>query len=171
MQALKRRMYAMRNGIVADSLRKAGCPFKVIFGVNLPQLAEIAADMPRTREFACQVWDNNTARESQLIAPMLMPVESFSVGDARKWISEACTDEVIDVLCLKLIRKCSFAADLASELINEDDSRSRYAGLRIFCNLAPSMPAQAAKIGAEEAAKNDPRTKRLAEILLSYGEM
>ena len=81
MQSLKRAMFAMRNGVVADALRQGGCPFKIIFGVNLPQLAEIAAGSEHTKEFAEQVWANSTTRESMLIAPMLMPVD----GLPRPW--------------------------------------------------------------------------------------
>ena len=44
MQTVKRRFFAMRNGVIADVLRKGGSPFRTIFGLNLPQIAEIAAD-------------------------------------------------------------------------------------------------------------------------------
>ncbi len=39
---IKQRLYAMRNGVIADSLRNAGSPYRSIFGLNLPQLTEIA---------------------------------------------------------------------------------------------------------------------------------
>ena len=42
LQQIKSRFMAMRNGIVADALRKGGMPHKVIFGLNVPQLSEIA---------------------------------------------------------------------------------------------------------------------------------
>ena len=37
-QEIKRRFFAMRNGIVADTIRKAGLQDKMIFGLNLPQI-------------------------------------------------------------------------------------------------------------------------------------
>ena len=45
LQNIKRRFFALRNGVIADTLRRAGSPFKIIFGLNLPQLAEIAAEL------------------------------------------------------------------------------------------------------------------------------
>ena len=168
MQALKRRMYAMRNGIVADALRKGGSSFQIIFGVNLPQLAEIAADMPHTKDFATEVWQNTTTRESMLMAPMLMPVDDFTRADAEEWISLAPDREVIDVLCLKLLRRLPYALDLAQELMDSADPMRLYAGLRLMCNLAPAHPAEAVAAGRRFAA--NPAYRPLADILLSYGE-
>ncbi|MDE7376526.1 MAG: hypothetical protein K2N16_06735, partial [Muribaculaceae bacterium] len=68
MQTLKRSMYAMRNGIVADALRKGGCPHKMVFGVNLPQLAEIARNFGKNREVAEQLWADTSTRESMMLA-------------------------------------------------------------------------------------------------------
>ena len=48
MQIIKRRFFAMRNGIIADTLRKAGLDYRMIFGLNLPQITDIAADLPHT---------------------------------------------------------------------------------------------------------------------------
>ena len=46
MQIIKRRFFAMRNGIIADTLRKAGLDYRMIFGLNLPQVVEIAGEQP-----------------------------------------------------------------------------------------------------------------------------
>ena len=52
MQTVKRAFFAMRNGVIADTLRRAGSPFKIIFGLNLPQISEIAARTPHTAGLA-----------------------------------------------------------------------------------------------------------------------
>ena len=46
MKMVKHLFMTYRNGIVADTLRKAGLPFGVIFGLQLPQLSGIARDIP-----------------------------------------------------------------------------------------------------------------------------
>ncbi len=43
MQAVKRRLYAMRNGALAAQMRNAGLHYRINFGLNIPQLKEIAA--------------------------------------------------------------------------------------------------------------------------------
>lgn len=168
MQLLKRRMFAMRNGVIADVLRRGGSKFPVIFGVNLPQLAEIAREFGCNREFAERVWANTATRESMLIAPMLMPPEEMTREMAERWIAESPEPEVTDVLCLKLLRKQPYALQLAQDLIKGGDYR--YAGLRLMCNLAPQHTEEAVSIGRAEAERNDPSTAALASILLSYAD-
>ena len=171
MQLLKRRMFAMRNGVIADVLRKAGSKFQIIFGLNLPQLAEIAADTPHSLEFAQQVWSNATTRESMLIAPMLMPHGDFSQELAEQWIAQVPEAEVADVLCLKLLRHMPYAYQFALSLIDDADDMRRYAGLRLMCNLAPQYPAEAARIGEAELKRNCPLTRQAASVLQSYADL
>ena len=45
LQSIKKDFFVFRNGIVADTLRKAGMPHKVIFGLQIPQIAAIAKDL------------------------------------------------------------------------------------------------------------------------------
>ena len=96
-QQLNRRLYAMRNRIVADTLRRAGCPFKIIFGLNLPQLVDIANDTPKSVELAEQMWFDTVKRENMLIAPMLMPKEDMTVERARRWVSIVPSAEVAGI--------------------------------------------------------------------------
>ncbi len=137
MQLLKRRIYAMRNGIVADALRKAGCPHRFIFGVNLPQLAEIAAETEHSVEFAETLWADNASRESMMIAPMLYPVEALTIDAARRLASGVTWSEDADILCFKLLRHAPFAAELAAELCASESRLARYTGLRLyFCTIS-----------------------------------
>ncbi len=53
MQEMKRAIYAMRNGVVADALRSARSPYRFIMGVNLPQLKEIEIGRASCRERVC----------------------------------------------------------------------------------------------------------------------
>ena len=105
MQTVKREFFAMRNGIISDTYRKAGTVFKIVFGLNLPQLVEIAGRTPHSRELAEALWANTTTRESMLLAPMLIDPETFSEEDARRWIASVCSYEVADILCHRLLRK------------------------------------------------------------------
>lgn len=169
MQMLKRSMYAMRNGIVADALRKGGCPHKMVFGVNLPQLAEIAREFGKNREVAEQLWADTSTRESMMLAPMLMPDEEFSAEDAMRWIDSCPSHEAIDILCLKLLRLRPFAFDLAQSLAADADPMRHYAGLRLMCNLAPQHTTEAVEMGAREMESGS--EKQLAQILLSYSDL
>ncbi len=131
LQAIKHRFYAMRNGIVADTLRRAGAEYRVIFGVNLPQLKEIASDIGYDAVLARELWANVSTRESVLLAPMIMPAEEFTIDEARRWVASAPSVEAVDVLCLRLLGRMPFAAQIAEECLVSDSRLMQYAAMRL----------------------------------------
>ena len=58
-KAIKTDFFALRNGEVASRLRKAGSPYKIIFGLLVPQLEQIAASVVHTSALAEALWKNN----------------------------------------------------------------------------------------------------------------
>ncbi|MGN1238657.1 MAG: DNA alkylation repair protein, partial [Muribaculaceae bacterium] len=95
---IKQQFFTYRNGILADRLRSAGDCHSVIFGLNLPQIADIAKMAGTDKTLAEQLWDNTTTRESRLIAPMIYPREQFCIAMAREWIESVENTEVADIL-------------------------------------------------------------------------
>ncbi|MDE6543260.1 MAG: hypothetical protein K2K76_04780 [Muribaculaceae bacterium] len=142
MQQIKRHFFAMRNGVIADVLRKAGSPFRIIFGLTLPQLTDVAKATGMNAELSRRLWDNKTTRCSMLLAPMIMPAEEITRGEVMQWIAEAPSTEVTDVLCLKLLRRLPHAVELVGVLAGNDDTVSRYTALRLALNLVrePDAP-------------------------------
>lgn len=168
MQTIKRRMYAMRNGVVADTLRKAGSPFPVIFGLNLPQIVEIASETGKDREMSMRLWTNTTTRESMLLAPMLMPVEEFTIGEAFEWCAQIPAFEVADILCHRLLRHEPYALELVQQLIASESEMMHYTGLRLMCNIASLYPEEARRIGEAELVSDVSATRQIASILLDF---
>lgn len=172
MQIIKRRFYAMRNGIIADTLRKAGLDYRMIFGLNLPQITEIAAEQPHTSQLAEELWADRRTRESMLLAPMLYPPSEMTADTAARWLAEAPTTEVADVLCLKLLRNVGSAVDIAMKAIDSSSEMSRYTALRLLFNtliISPSPATLAAAIlpAAERELAADSRlTRPVASQLL-----
>lgn len=135
---IKQQFFVYRNGIIADKLREAGDTHKIIFGLNLPQITDIAKRYHQSAVLAQSLWDNTTTRESQLTAPMLYPKNEFSVDVAHKWISEIPTREVADILCHKLLKYLDFAEDIVYEYSNSDSLMMQYLSLRLANNLIVS---------------------------------
>lgn len=169
MQTVKRRMYAMRNGVIADALRKAGSPYRMIFGLNLPQLDEIAAMTGKDEALAHQLYADSNNRESTLIAPMIMPVEAMNPGLALEWMEASRCTETTDILCHKLLRKLPYAMEIASKALAGDSDMLRYGGLRLLWNLLPASISMKNMVAAE-AARKSPLTMRCAESLLQEME-
>ncbi|MCM1163638.1 MAG: DNA alkylation repair protein [Muribaculaceae bacterium] len=170
MQLVKRRFFAMRNGIVADALRHTGHTYRMIFGLNLPQIAEIAQSAPHTAEFARQLWDDVRTRESLLLAPMLFPREEMTETEAREWMESVTHTEVADILCHRLLRHMPFAPSLISAYLQSDSDMLRYTSLRLMRNLLPACAAEADSAARRELARSCALTKPLCLNILDETE-
>lgn len=160
MQLLKRRMFAMRNGVIADTLRQAGCPRRIVFGLNLPQLTEIAAEFGPDSHLARQLLADKNVRESHLLAPMLFAREDVSEAEALRLAHNIAWPEEADILCNKLLRWLPFAENIAETLCDEPDRLNRYTGLRLWLamtcvNQATELRSQAVAAARKEIARED----------------
>lgn len=162
MQSIKRQMFALRNGIIADTLRKAGARYRTIFGLNIPQVQEIAASLSPERQLAQSLWDDKRTRESQLLAPMVFPREEMDKSTAMKWMGEATEVEVIDNLCHKLLRYLPFAWELSRELADSDKEMERYGAVRLMWNLVNQLPEEILPYAEREAGRKCRLTQRVA---------
>lgn len=136
-QDIKQTLYAYRNGVVADSLRKSGDPHHIIFGLLLPQLSEIALQIGKDKDLATELWQQSSSRECRLLAPMLFPTEELTLTSGKGMIAEAINKEEIDILCFKLLSRTPWAQDLAVEMIQcySDNDNFAYAAPRLILNL------------------------------------
>lgn len=167
MQIIKRRFFAMRNGVIAEILRRAGSPYKVIFGLNLPQIVEIANESTPSRELAEALWANNTTRESVLLAPMIMPRDIFTEADALRWIDTVTDREAADILCHRLLRHMPYACKLADSL-TEGEGMALYAGIRLAVNFVYQHPKEAFDIANKVMKRQESDIcKRLASQIIS----
>lgn len=161
-QLIKRRIYAMRNGIVAEALRTAGSPYRLIMGVNLPQLVEIAQSTGSDAQLARTLWRDTHTRESMLIAPMLFPVNEMTFDEASQWLETSVGTEATDILCHRLLRKLPFAYQLALKYADSDNPLWHYASLRILWHFIASHPADIKTIAERELKADNPLTRKLA---------
>ena len=166
MQLVKRRLFAMRNGLIADTLRKAGSPFKIIFGLNIPQIKEIADEFGFNMDLANRLWANTTTRESMLLAPMLMNPENISAERAIEMVKESPAPEITDSLCHKLLRLLPESFVIAQKLAEEEDDMSRYAAIRLFWHHIASHNQEIKAISDKEYNRNCRLTKLAAQQLL-----
>lgn len=166
MQTVKRRFFAMRNGAVADNMRRHGASYRIIFGLNLPQIVEIAAETPHSVELAESLWKNQSTRESMLMAPMIYPREEFGFETACRWATEVPTAEVADMLCHRLLRHTPYAWDLAESLVTSTVAMERYVALRLMFNLLPAHLDDIKELAKSELDKNEPLTAIICHQLI-----
>lgn len=124
---IKHSFMVFRNGIVADTLRKAGMDYNIIFGLQLPQISQIASgvrasfassDNPDASllEIASALWNDSGVRESRILASYLFPVGIITEEYALSLASSVKTKEEADILCFRLLKKLPFAPALALQL-------------------------------------------------------
>lgn len=171
MQNIKRRFFALRNGDIAAVLRKSGSPYRIIFGLQLPQIVEVASATGADAEMAESLWANDSTRESRLMAPMVADRTEFSPADAKRWIASLMSVEETDILCHRLLRHLPFATELVEEFSADgNDDMRRYLALRLARNLVYTRPELARKVAGEELARNADMTKRLAAETLDEAD-
>ncbi|MCX4259037.1 MAG: hypothetical protein OSJ34_04885 [Muribaculaceae bacterium] len=167
MQQIKRHFFAMRNGIVADVLRKAGSPFRIIFGLTLPQITDVANATGKNAELARRLWDNKTTRCSMLLAPMIMPEDAIEKAEALQWCADAPVAEVTDVLCHRLLCRLPYASEMV-ELLAEGDVSARYTSLRLALNLVRRPDARLdgwERMARDEEVRGEAMTRMVAHQL------
>ncbi|MDE5883369.1 MAG: DNA alkylation repair protein [Muribaculaceae bacterium] len=136
LKEIKHQFMVFRNGIVADTLRNAGMPYHIIFGLQLPQLSQIAHTITPSMALAQELWEDKNVRESRLLACYLFPKEEVSQGLALELAHSVQTPEEADILCFRLLRYLPFADALAAELGDSDNSTVAYCSKALRRNLA-----------------------------------
>lgn len=159
MQLVKRRFFAMRNGVVADALRRNGSPYKVIFGLNLPQIKDIAAEYAGDTDLAVELWQNGTTRESRLMAPLLVRDDSglmSGFAEGVEFLEEA------DIVNYCLQKSPAVYSGIISAVERSDRPMHRYMALRMAHAHVDSDPATALGRAERELASADSVCRTLA---------
>lgn len=133
---IRREFFVYRNGLLADTLRNAGDPHKLIFGLNLSQLTDIVRNFSPDEDVATELWNSKDTRECRLVAPMLYPADKFNEDKAIEWCAQVENTEIADNLCHKLLRNVEYAPQLCLKLSESPNSMERYIAMQLAINLA-----------------------------------
>ena len=136
MSAIRKEFFAMRNGMIADTLRKGGLEQKYIFGLQLPQIKDIAGrfrpeDTEDSRSLARALWSDRECREARLLACHLMPHEMMTIEEATEWAEGSTTREESDILTFRLIRYLPYAKEIAEALASKGTPLHEYTATAI----------------------------------------
>lgn len=134
-QEIRKEFFVYRNGIVAEQLRAAGDPHKVIMGCQLADVITIASRYVKEAKLAQALWDDTQHRECRMAATMLYPLEDFSIETALSWCHGVESVEIADVLCHRLLRHLNYAPAIFEQLRNSDQPLTRYTAWRLALNL------------------------------------
>lgn len=133
-QAIKAELRLYMNGVMAQSLRERGLKYRLIFGVELPRLKEIAAGYPKSHDLAQSLWKEDI-RECRILAGYLQPVDTFYPEIADIWLEQMHDTELVDYTCMNLFRHLPYASEKAFQWMAADDVLTQYCGFRLMCHL------------------------------------
>ena len=138
LSSIKSELRLYLNGALAQSLRERGLTYRLIFGIELPRLKEIAAKYTPDHDLAAALWHEDI-RECRILAGYLQPAETFTPELADVWLDAMHDTEIIDYTCMNLFRRLPYAKDKAFQWIASEVVLTQYAGFRLMAHLLPSI--------------------------------
>ncbi len=123
--SLRRLFFAYRNGIIADTLRKGGAPHKTIFGLQLPQIREIARKIGFNNALGRSLWNEKDCRESRLTACWIINPKELTPEETLDMARDVRSREEADMLAFKILRYVN-EPDALLSLMEKDSSIDTY---------------------------------------------
>lgn len=131
---IKAQLRLFMNGVLSQSLREKGIKYRLIFGVELPRLKEIAAGYEQNHDLAQALWKEDI-RECKILAAYLQPAESFDAELADFWMESIGNTELADYVCMALFRRLPYASQKAFQWIASENRMEAYTGFRLMSHL------------------------------------
>ena len=136
LSCIRKEFFALRNGMIADTLRKGGLEQKYIFGLQLPQIKELSERFRQDTEseaatLARSLWSDKESRESRLLACYMIPPASMTNEEAMDWAKGVATREEADILAFRLLRYHPYAGSIATSLESTENTLNKYTATAI----------------------------------------
>lgn len=136
---IKRLIKLSMNGVAADSMRQHGLIYKQNYGVAIPRLREIAAELPRNHDLAQRLWLLKI-RETMILATMMQPPATLNMEQALAWLDDCTTTELIEQINLNLFRHLDYAPELVMHCISSATISRKIAGYILALRIAEKIP-------------------------------
>lgn len=131
---IKAQLRLFMNGVLSQSLREKGLKYRLIFGVELPRLKEIAAGYEKNHDLAQALWKEDI-RECKILATYLQPTATFDPELADFWMESVHNTELADYLCMALLRHLPYASQKAFQWMASENRMEQYTGFRLMAHL------------------------------------
>ena len=117
---IKKDFFSLRNGIIAESIKKLYPEGKIIFGLNVPQFMELSKKYPKNMDLGFSLWKDKKCRESRLLSLYIIPLEELDKEIAKSMIRDVESIEEADFLSFRVLRNLPYAQELYKEISSED---------------------------------------------------
>ena len=134
LQLIKRDFRSLMNGTAAASLREKGLHYRLIFGVEWPQLMRLSAEIGKDHDLAQAPWKEDI-RQCRLLAGLIQPVETFSLELADVWIETMHYPEEAQYTVLSLFQHLPHVSEAAFQWIARSEEMYRLCGWLVLARL------------------------------------
>ena len=138
---IKSKFRLFMNGVLSQSLREKGLQYRLIFGIELPRIKEIAAQYEPNHELAQALWQEDI-RECKILAAYLQPIETFDAELADFWMESINNTELADYVCIALLRRLPYASQKAFQWMASENRMEVYTGFRLMTHLFALLGAE-----------------------------
>lgn len=147
---IKAELRSSMNGVAAKAIRGSGMGYRLVYGVELPRLREIAAGFTPDRHLALALWQEDI-REYKILAIMLFPVDEFDNDLANIWVESLRPEqsELAGLLVMDILAKKEFAAEQAFLWMADDRQMQQLCGFLLITRLM----MQGAELSPDAAAE------------------
>ena len=132
---IRKKIRLSMNGVVSDTMKSYGLIYKQNFGVEIPQLRQMASKYSLNHDLAQRLWALKI-RETMILATLLEPAETFSEVNAEEWIKDIDNIELAEQTCMNLFSKLSFAKSWGKKLIFSDDEWVQITGYMLITRIS-----------------------------------
>lgn len=126
-----------KNGIVADSLKKAGIIYEMNYGVSIVHLRNIARTFAPNNDLSRALWRKKW-RETMMLASFLMEKDSKSIELLTEFTEEAHTEEVLQQLGMNSLSCFPKANLMIKDFITSVDTNKRIVACYAISSLCIS---------------------------------
>ena len=134
LKEIKTQFRLSMNGVVSQSMREKGLNYKLNFGIELPRLKQIAAEIEKNHDLAQALWKEEI-RESKIMAAMLQPIDTFYPEIADIWVENMPNIEIAELTCMNLFQHLPYAPAKSFQWIASEDEFAQICGYLTIARL------------------------------------
>jgi hypothetical protein len=134
LKSIKQSFRLLMSGPTSQSMRSKGFGYKINWGVQLPQLREMAVEYGKDYDLAAALWKEDI-RECKILATMIMPADQMLPELADVWMEQTPTQEIAELCAMNLYQHLDYAPVLAFEWIASDQPLRQLCGYHILARL------------------------------------
>lgn len=131
------RLEALEDPAARMGMEKYGIKASRIYGIGIPVLRKMAAEIGRDHDTALWLWDQDS-RETRILAGMIDEPGRLTLRQMDNWANDFDSWEVCDQCCMNLFEKSPSAYAKAEEWSRREKEFVKRAGFVLMARLAVS---------------------------------